>query len=80
MIMNKKLDISDQNKIDNLVECFESLCIGEKSDHIICSLLLFLVRMHRTFAFNDVPLEDHAENLKETFINLNKSFDDLESK
>ena len=72
-----KLDISDQNKIANLVECFESLCNGEESHHIFGATIIFLVKMHRIFSKDNVSLEDQAENLKETFISLNKNFDTL---
>lgn len=74
----KKLDRSDQNKIDNLIDCFESLCNGEKSNHIMCAIIVFLVKMHRKFSYKNISIEDHAENLKDTFINLNEDFDNIE--
>ena len=49
-----------------------------KINHIVPAIIIFLVKMHRKFSVKNISVENHAENLKDTFINLNEDFDNIE--
>ena len=69
----EKKEINKETRVQNLVDRFVKICESEDIEDIVQSVIIFLSAIHMNGVDDSIPLERHAENLKQDFIKCCKS-------